>query len=170
MNQVFSECLEIIFELFEGFNVFRILPSTASSAFASSRRTGVRIMQIDIKAQGFSLSDALRAHAERRVRFALGASSGRVRKVVIRLGDENGPRGGIDKRCSIRAIVPGVPPVIVEQCEADLYVAIDRAAARVARTLVRRTEKLHSDRRDEPLVATFAADPARSAARRDSQS
>lgn len=126
-------------------------------------------MQIDVKAQGFSLSDALRAHAERRVRFALGASSGRVLKVVIRLGDENGPRGGIDKRCSIRAIVPGVSPVIVDQREADLYVAIDRAAARVARTVVRRTEKHYSDRREGSLVAISEADAARTAARRDSQ-
>ncbi|MBK8768375.1 MAG: HPF/RaiA family ribosome-associated protein [Burkholderiaceae bacterium] len=84
-------------------------------------------MQIEIQARGFSLTEALRTQAERRVRFALGSTSGRVRNVVMRLADENGPRGGLDKRCTIRANFPGAPPVIIEQQEADLYVAIDRA-------------------------------------------
>ena len=89
-------------------------------------------MQIDIQARGFRLTDGLRTQAERRVRFALGSTSGRVRSVVMRLADENGPRGGMDKRCTIRANLDGGPPVIIEQQEADLYVAIDRAADRAA--------------------------------------
>ena len=105
-------------------------------------------MQIDIQARGFSLTEGLRNRAERRMRFALGSTSGRVRNLVVRLTDENGPRGGVDKRCMIRANLPGVPPVIIEQQEADLYVAIDRAADRAARTLSRRLKKIHAGRRD----------------------
>ena len=107
-------------------------------------------MQIDIQARGFRLTEGLRAQAERRVRFALGSSSGRVRNVVMRLADENGPRGGVDKRCTIRANLPGGPPVIIEQQEADLYVAIDRAADRAARAVSRRLERAFGARRDAP--------------------
>jgi len=105
-------------------------------------------MQIDIKARGFRLTEGIRTQAERRVRFALGATSGRVRSVVMRLADENGPRGGVDKRCTIRASLPGAPPVVIEQQEADLYVAIDRAADRAARAVSRRLERTHGGRRD----------------------
>jgi len=107
-------------------------------------------MQIDIKARGFKLTEGLRNQAERRVRFALGATSGRLRSVVIRLADENGPRGGVDKRCTIRVNLPGGPPVIIEQQEADLYVAIDRAADRAARAVSRQLERASGGRRDAP--------------------
>jgi putative sigma-54 modulation protein len=105
-------------------------------------------MQIDIKAQGFRLTEALRTQAERRVRFALGSTSGRVSSVVMRLADASGPRGGVDKRCTIRANLPGAPPVIIEQQEADLHVAIDRAADRAGRAVSRRLEKPSGRRRD----------------------
>ena len=87
-------------------------------------------MKIDIQARGFKLTEGLRAQAARRVRFALGSTGDRVRSVVMRLADENGRRGGVDKRCTIRANMPGIPPVIIEHQEADLYVAIGRAADR----------------------------------------
>ena len=103
-------------------------------------------MQIDIQARGFKLTEGLRSQAERRVRFALGSTAGRVRSVVMRLADENGPRGDIDKRCSIRATIPGAPPVVIEQQDADLYVAIDRAADRVGRAVSRRLERASGGR------------------------
>lgn len=106
-------------------------------------------MQIDIQARGFRLTEALRTQAERRLRFALGSSSGRVRNVVIRLADENGPRGGVDKRCTIRANLPGGPPVIIEQLEADLYAAIDHASDRVGRAVHRRLGRAAGARRDD---------------------
>ncbi len=98
-------------------------------------------MQLDIQAKGFNLTQGLRAQAERRVRFALGSASARVHSVVIRLSVENGPRGGVDKRCTIRAVLPGGPPVVIEQREADLYIAIDRAADRAGRAVARRLEQ-----------------------------
>ena len=111
-------------------------------------------MQIDIQAKGFRLTEGLRTQAERRVRFALGSTSGRVRSVVMRLEYENGPRGGVDKRCTIRANLPGGPPVIIEHQEADLYVAIDRAADRAGRAVSRRLERASGGRRGAPSAGT----------------
>jgi putative sigma-54 modulation protein len=120
--------------------------------------SGGGIVQIDIQARGFKLTEGLRAQAERRVRFALGSASARVRRVVIRLSDENGPRGGVDKRCTIRAALPGVPPVVIEQEEVDLYVAIDRAADRAGRAVSRRLEQTSAGRRDSRSTPTAALD------------
>lgn len=106
-------------------------------------------MRIDIQARGFTLTEGLRIHTERRLRFAFGSTSGRVRAVVVRLADENGPRGGVDKRCTIRVELPGTSSVVIEHQEADLYVAIDRAADRAGRAVARRLDKSFgpSDRR-----------------------
>lgn len=104
-------------------------------------------MQIDIQSRGFPLTEALRQHCERRLRFALGPASGKLRSVAVRLSDVNGPRGGVDKRCTIRAIAPGAPPVVIAQYETDIYVAIDRAADRIARSLARRMQRVWQERR-----------------------
>jgi putative sigma-54 modulation protein len=136
----------IIFDLLDALRLPRLLPASLLQP-----RQGDSIMQIDIQARGFKLTDGLRNQAERRVRFALGSSSSKVRRIVMSLADENGPRGGVDKRCTIRANLSGSPPVIIEQQESDLYVAIDRAADRVARTLSRRLERSRGARRSPPI-------------------
>ena len=58
-------------------------------------------MQIDIQALDFPLTDALRSHAERRLRFALACSDDHIQRIVMRLSDINGPRGGADQRCHL---------------------------------------------------------------------
>jgi len=104
-------------------------------------------VQIDIQARGFQLTDALRNHAEVRLRFAFTAVGARVMRVGMRLADVNGPRGGVDKRCTIRASVPGAPAVVIDQRDVDLYAAIDRAANRAGRALARRLDRLGTIRR-----------------------
>ena len=104
-------------------------------------------MQISIQARGFELTESLRNHCERRLLFALGSTGSKVRGISIRLSDENGPRGGSDKRCTIRAILHGTPPAVIVQDGDDLYIAINHATSRLARTISRRTERTRSVRR-----------------------
>jgi len=99
-------------------------------------------MRIDIKASGFDLTDGLREHTVRRLQFALGWANHAVPAVNVRLSDINGPRGGKDKRCCIRVPFPGTRNVVIEDTESDLYVAIDRAAERAERAVVRRLQRL----------------------------
>lgn len=104
-------------------------------------------MQIDIQTRGFTLTDGLRDHCERRMRFALGPSSSRLSAISMRLSDVNGPRGGVDKRVIIKATLPGAPPVVVGHDEPDIYIAIDRAAERISRTLSRKLRRTWRGRR-----------------------
>jgi ribosome hibernation promoting factor len=107
-------------------------------------------MRIDIKASRFELTDGLREHTERRLQFALGWASLNVRKVVVRLSDINGPRGGSDKRCRIQISIARAQDVVIEDTECDLYVAIDRAADRAGRAVERRLERLREHHHDRP--------------------
>lgn len=95
-------------------------------------------MQTDIRAEGFELTAALQAHAQRRLEFALLRFRTHLASVCMRLTDDNGPRGGVDKRCMVRVRLPGLPPVVINELSEDLYVAIDRATERAARTVARR--------------------------------
>ncbi len=110
-------------------------------------------MQIDIQSRGFTLTDALLSYSQRRILFALTYCSGHINRVVIRLSDINGPRGGADKRCHVQIMLAGIPDVVVEDTEVDLYAAIDRAVDRARRTVVRKVDRqLTLLKHREPLV------------------
>lgn len=95
-------------------------------------------MQINIQTRDFQLTEALRSHIKRRLGFALSARDDHIQRVLVRLFDINGPRGGADKCCHIQVVLTQLPDVVIKDTEADLYTAIDRAADRAGRTTVRR--------------------------------
>jgi len=99
-------------------------------------------MKIEIQARNFSLTRAMREHIERRLGFALSTCYQHVKRILVHLSDVNGPRGGKDKRCHLVVTLPD-HAVVVENTEADLYVAINRAASRTGRTVMRQLRRRH---------------------------
>ena len=112
-------------------------------------------MNIDIQARDFSLTQALRSHVERRVGFALSTRYDRIKRILVRLSDINGPRGGRDKRCRLYVALPGQADVVIEDTQADLYAAIDRAADRAGRAVSRKLARLRNVRRSRPLAGAM---------------
>jgi len=106
-------------------------------------------MNIQIHVQDLVLTDGLREHVARRLAYALNHGSDSVSRIIVRLSDVNGPRGGVDKRCGIEIRLKGTKAVVIEDTEVDLYVAIDRAAERAGRTLDRRLAR----QREFPVVS-----------------
>lgn len=104
-------------------------------------------MNVEIQTQGFPLTSALAEHAKRRLRFVLTRHSDRIQRVVVRLGDENGPRGGVDKCCRIQVHLRAAPVVLIEDIGADLNTVIERAADRVGRVVVKHLDRSRSGRR-----------------------
>jgi len=98
-------------------------------------------MHVTIQANGFEMTSALRAYTEHRLAIALGWARAHMRKLAVSLSDINGPRGGIDKQCKIQVQLGRGREVIIENVEADLYVAIDRAVDRADRAVVRQVER-----------------------------
>ena len=105
-------------------------------------------MQIVIHALNFSLTDALRRHADSRIRSALTCYDEHILRVVMRLSGHNGARGDADKCCHVQVRLAGLADVVVEDIESDMYVAIGRAAQRAERTIKRRLAR----RRDKARV------------------
>lgn len=98
-------------------------------------------MQLDIQTNGFTLTEGIRSYTTQRLQFALDRNDQQITHVSVHLADINGPRGGIDKRCKINLTLVGQNNIVIEDTEADLYVAIDRASERCARTLTRKLER-----------------------------
>lgn len=98
-------------------------------------------MRIEIRTTSFTLTDGLREHIERRVQFALSWADHKLQKINLNLKDINGPKGGSDKSCRVQIPVTGAGTVVVEEVQADLYVAIDRAIDRASRALARKIKR-----------------------------
>ena len=101
-------------------------------------------MSVEIRTHNLELSDALRNYIQHRLHLSLRRFERRVRRVTIRLADINGPRGGVDKSCRIDANLDPLGSVVLEERNLDLYSAVDQAARRFRRSLIR---ALHSARR-----------------------
>lgn len=79
----------------------------------------------------------------------VGAAARRLKDaactVDVRLTDSNGPKGGIDKHCSIVVTPPGLATLRVQEAAGDYYAAIDAAAATLKTSLTRALERIKSN-------------------------
>ena len=91
-------------------------------------------MNIELKAFGLELTDALRAFCDDRIVDPLRRVYDREGpRLEIELSDRNGPKGGLDKRCRITFAMPHTRTLTVVEEAEDVYRAIDLAAQRFRR-------------------------------------
>lgn len=117
------------------------------------------MMPIEVRSSNVSVSLALREHVSRRLDFAVRRFSHRIVRLVVRLVDVNGPKGGPDKRCRIVATLsPEERRIVVEATAADAYAAVSQAAIRlderVSRELARRRVRPVAERRILPPASS----------------
>lgn len=107
-------------------------------------------MRVDIQANGFKLTEGLLQHTQNRLACDLNWARDHVSRVVVRLSDINGPRGGEDMRALVQISIPGKQDVVVEDTRTDLYIAIDRAVERAGQAVARRVSR-ERDQRQRPM-------------------
>lgn len=95
-------------------------------------------MQIDIQARELMLSEALRSHVERRLQFALSRFQDRLLRIAVCLSEVNNSGA-----CHLHIRAEGWPDIFIEDTEADIHVAINRAVERAGRTLERQRLRGH---------------------------
>ena len=90
-------------------------------------------------------SEALSAQVEASVTGELGHLSEHVTRVEVHLSDENSRKGGADdKRCLMEARMPGRPPTAASHRASTIQLAIDGAAAKLARVIESTIERRRS--------------------------
>jgi putative sigma-54 modulation protein len=96
-------------------------------------------MNIQVRKRNVAVTDVLRARVERRLGFALSRFADRIGRVMVRFS-EKGHGAGADQRCQINvALRP--QSLRVEDIDADLFAALDHAAARISRSVARALER-----------------------------
>jgi ribosome-associated translation inhibitor RaiA len=93
----------------------------------------------------------LRDDAVRRVQFVMRRLTWLVPRARLCLSDDNGPRGGVDKRCQVELRTRHGGVVMITAVARDWRSAIDSALARAARVLMRQLRR--SQRVDRDLAS-----------------
>ncbi|MCA9728905.1 MAG: HPF/RaiA family ribosome-associated protein [Candidatus Eisenbacteria bacterium] len=100
-------------------------------------------MRLHIEGDGIRITQTLERNIRRRLDFALRKYGSQVQTVTVRLTDVNGPRGGVDKRCSITVGGSGWD-VFVEDLDSDVFVLLSRSVARMSRSVDRKIKRARS--------------------------
>jgi putative sigma-54 modulation protein len=98
-------------------------------------------MKIDLKTLGFRAGETLQSFVVRRISVALSHSADQLKRVIVRLADENGPRGGLDKLCRVELVYRHGLPQVVAAVSTDYYSAVEAAARRAGRASDRLLER-----------------------------
>lgn len=98
---------------------------------------------IDFVIRSASATDpeALRVYAERRLTFALRRFENRTRRLIVRLVDLNGPKKGVDARCSIDLQLRDGRHIEAEAVTAWPFASITLAAKRLNSALRHELER-----------------------------
>lgn len=98
-------------------------------------------MNIHVRTTNQQISPALVEYVRNRLDTALDRFRHRVRGVFVRLGDVNGPRGGMGQSCRLSIDMIGSGDVYIEQVGVDPYATVDLATDRAKRTVARRLRR-----------------------------
>lgn len=94
-----------------------------------------------IRAASTPIDAADRAYLRRKLGVKLGKFARAIERVSVRISDMNGPRGGVDKVCTIKVVLTRRPSVVVEQQHASLQTAMDAALQRTERAVRRSVQR-----------------------------
>jgi hypothetical protein len=109
-------------------------------------------MLIAVREHGVGLSADGRGYAIDRVGHALASVEEHVRRVTVYLTDENGPRGGSDKKCRVSVLLDTGRPVTVEARGESLTGVVDGAAGRAEQVVHEEIHRRNDRRRTGRLV------------------
>jgi putative sigma-54 modulation protein len=98
-------------------------------------------MNMTIQTQGFKLTRPLEQFTRHQVTKALRCCSDNVERVVVRLKDINGPKGGEDKHCIVEIKLSSKPKLVITKTSSDMYNSVRQTTKKVARTALRQLKK-----------------------------
>ena len=116
-------------------------------------------MHIELKLHQLDPEELLRDYVERRLNFSLSRFGERVGKVTtrIRVSDDSTSQ---EMTCRMTADLRPFGVIMAEARDADVYMAIDRCAARLARRCDSKSERPRSARSSRTSIRTSKLLPA----------
>ena len=115
-------------------------------------------MKLELRTQSLELTDRLKKHVDRHLRYALTRFGPRLRRVRVLVRDVNGPRGGRDIECKIRAELTTRETLVIHDQHHDPFAAVAHASDRMAFAISRRLERIQHRRRNRRASGLALAD------------
>ena len=103
-------------------------------------------MQVEIRRKSIVVTEEIQTYIKRRLSFALGRFASRISRIKVHIEDTNGPRGGIDKHCTLVVQMKSGGAIVLEENGAELPSLIDLASDRLGRCVQRALERRRPDR------------------------
>jgi hypothetical protein len=101
----------------------------------TSGRTWAPRTPVAVRTSGVTVEADLRERIHERLGWRLGKFAPRIERISVRLEDVNGPRGGVDVECRIKAVLSSFPSVVVSEVAKTPVEAFDRAGLRLERAV-----------------------------------
>ncbi|MEX2213958.1 MAG: ribosome-associated translation inhibitor RaiA [Phycisphaeraceae bacterium] len=98
-------------------------------------------MLIQINGAEIHSTEAINDHVNKTVNHSLHLWERQVTRVEIHLHDDNGSKGGVDKRCIMEVRLAGFQPLAVEEVDEDMYNAITKAGSKLERAVRHKIER-----------------------------
>lgn len=109
-------------------------------------------MQVAIHNYRADLTEALQSYVERRLKFALSRFGGRVGRITVRICAD----GPAEHNCRVSAEILPFGRIAVEESDADLFAAVDRATALIGRRFGRELARAHEARLGRETIRAAA--------------
>lgn len=108
---------------------------------------------IAIRVRDIEWTGPMQDELERRAAFAVDRYGAHLSHISVYLADLNGPKGGVDKICQIRADLKRGKPVLILEKGTKILPAVNRALERLGYCIAQR---IHRSRQPErrPIRAT----------------
>jgi hypothetical protein len=114
-------------------------------------------MLIEVTKRNVSLAVGVREVIDRRLRFALGRFSSRIRHVSVIFNDVNGNRGGCDKQCRLKINLIPQGELVLEDVDSSVDAVVANVAERAARSVARVLERSRENRGHGDQLNTLAS-------------
>lgn len=111
-------------------------------------------MKLTVRLRDMDDAAGLKELVEKKISFAIDRISPKIDELSVVVSDTNGPRGGVDKRCSIRGVLGGGQPVSVDEQGADARSAVNCAVKSLRVSILRRMSR---SRRGRPSAAKLSS-------------
>lgn len=116
-------------------------------------------MNVIVNAKGYQLRSSLRTLVVERMEDVLQRFEDRIREVRVYLGDENGPKKGIDRTTQVVVDLDHLPLVIVKEKGADWESTLYRATDRVVESISRCIDRQRSHSRATSMAGIQSMPP-----------
>ena len=99
-------------------------------------------MKVIIRGVHLTLYDELKAYVEKRLaRIIERFADDEAAELEVMLKDTNGPKGGVDKECSVTLRMPGSAAIHITETTEDIFQSIDLAEDRLVKAARREIDR-----------------------------